>query len=322
MVPSPFGAYSGAIAPLPDGQVLVLYMTAEEPGYWSTVSRSIAAPFGEWPPASLSPAVEHVDLVFFHRTLVTRADGAFIARTNLDVWGAVHGLPGAFYESASFTPIRRAYLEPNGPGYYQTEADELRFYAALTDSEPSATAALPTNWPGEAGPDAEGRLVLNAAGWLYLVEGATLTPYAEAPLDLNYEAIVPRAGGGVWLVGKRIQGAPAYGTVEVWAIDEARSELSKPLGDLTVLDVGFGPWGEGGGVVLAAGDEDGGYRVAITDGAYVTKVEVSHEATGLLQNGISVVSSPDGASILVGYLRSPDPTELGLAIQRFDCVSP
>lgn len=309
-------ASSGSIAAFEEDRVLVVFQTYSSSSVnpWRVVSGYVPDPFAGWPPMGSSPMVDH-RVGTFSGSVRSRADGAFIVTEDAaSVWGGRFGAPGAFLDSSE---IARALLEPNGDGYYTLDGDELRFYATLDATEPAQTITLPG--PGaEIGADDQDRIVVHAGAELFSLSGEMLVPLSVAPADLYHRTILPRQGG-VWYAGKRIPGLEEELRVDVWSVGDEGSTRIQPLGDTEVHDVGFGVWKDAGLAVAAANQSGGGYHLAITDGVNVTRTNVSGAASGYVQSTISVVASPDGASVLVGYLRGSQ-NEPTFAIQRFDCA--
>ena len=316
LLPAESLGLNGAIGAINADELLAVYRTLDADGGWRVVAYRLIDPFTSWPPG-LSAGTDHY-LGSFSGSLTTRADRAFIVSGVTEVWGAQWGVPGTFFESGRLGP--RAYLEPSGAGYYQSQDLELRYFASLTAAEPSATLMLP-GYPSVSGADATGRMVLSAGGVLHTVEGTTLTPLAPEPPNLYSSAILPRAAGGVWFAGKRLPTSEGEWQVDVWSVEASGSQLIQPLGEETVSDVGFANWKQDG-VVVVAGNPAAGYQVAITDGVNVTKAALSGPESNYVHNGLSVVASPDGASVLVGYVRSPALEEFDFAVQRFSSSSP
>lgn len=313
MLPANLDASEGAIGTLTSNEILLVFQTTygQGAGLWRVVSHRVLDPFVTWPPV-ISAGTEHHIGLFNGGVMTTRSDGAFLVDGYTDAFGGKWGVPGPFFEAQFGWPS--AHLEPSGQGYYQSEDDELRHFATLTDPVPSATLTLPG--PVQvSGSDSNGRLVLSSEGWLYTVEGANVTPLTDVPEDLYRPAILPRAAGGFWFAGKSETG------VDVWSVETSGSQLIQPLGNAEVYLVAFGLWKDTGVVVAATAQSVGGYHVAITDGLNVTKVTLSAAEAHNSQNVLSVAASPDGASILVGYLGGSS-GEYGFAIQRFDCSSP
>lgn len=127
-------------------------------------------------------------------------------------------------------------------------------------------------------------------------------------------SILPRTGG-FWF------GAPTP-VMEIYAVDNEGTVSGgyRPLGDREFTYRGdMAPWRDG--VALASsGQESGGFTVAVTDGEHTTSLSLSGDETNFCHNGISVLASPYGDSVYVGYLRCPS-ADISFTVRRFDCAA-
>jgi hypothetical protein len=88
------------------------------------------------------------------------------------------------------------------------------------------------------------------------------------------------------------------------------TEPYRPFGDDAVAypaDRSFDltPWRNGVALATVAGTPEARLLVGVTDGEHTTVLPISSDAVSFCDNGLSVVSSPDGNSIYLGYLHCP-----------------
>lgn len=314
----------GQLVAIDGNDVGLLYAFNDDGAPGSVRSRRLLDPFGAWPP-SLGPEAVHRDGQNPNFDAVGRADGTFVLRQLASEPGTEYSIGAFGREGAWPTRPGRPMLEPSpGIGVYWHHDGELQYYATLDAEEPafSLPLALPeselNSTPDPSwvhGLDGAGRLVVRGVDGFTTITGNSLSPFTPLPADDPGSSpawLLPSEAGGFW-----------YARQEHPAVEIQRLGAEEEPSPITLFeDVLVGrqraasPWGAGRGVVAVAehyaleGGTALGFELIITDGEHQTKAR-AHDADA----AYSVVSSPDGASILVGVHRN------GLVIRRFDCLS-
>jgi hypothetical protein len=214
-------------------------------------------------------------------------------------------------------------LEPSpGVGVYWSHESTLSYFPTLDATEPSLVATL----PGAVSKRAHGvgfddlRLILQGGDALLRNDGAW-TPFATVPEVVGSGQVIRRPGGFYWRLRHT-------GTLHPY---EGEAFLP-PLTPLEGLDIFNGyqidaaSWRNGAviaGIGTIESEPPGNtLRVAVTDEVLTTSIDLGNPEHAICQNGVSVVASPDGDSVYVGYLSCPPPPEdIAYVVRRFDCVS-
>lgn len=88
-------------------------------------------------------------------------------------------------------------------------------------------------------------------------------------------------------------------------------------------NVGAAPWRDTVALASVATGSGMGNTlvVAVADDVHMTRVMHGNPELSVCSSGVSIVSSPDGNSVYVGYLRC-SMSDFGYVVRRFDCASP
>jgi hypothetical protein len=317
-------SFVGQLVAIDGADVGLLYAFNDDGAPGSIRSRRLLDPFGAWPP-SLGPEAVHRDSPGLILDAVGRADGTFVLRQLASEPGTEYSIGAFGREGAWPTRAGRPMLEPSpGVGVYWHHDGELQYYATLDAEEPVflLPLALPeselNSTPDPAwvhGLDGTGRLVVRGVDGFTTITGNSLSPFTPLPADDPGSSpawLLPSEAGGFWYAR---QEHPAV-EIQRLGADEEASPITLFEDVLVGRQRAASPWGAGRGVVAVAehyaleGGTALGFELIITDGEHQTKAR-AHDADA----AYSVVSSPDGASILVGVHRQ------GFVIRRFDCLS-
>ncbi|MBK6516447.1 MAG: hypothetical protein IPG04_20660 [Polyangiaceae bacterium] len=305
----------GQILPIDDDNLAIVYRAAgENPDmFWETRSRRVVGAFDVWPPVVSEPLIHGNHQVDLSVPAHARSDGAFVAR-GFDGW-----FVGSVYDESvlvgppSHDPNDYPILEPEpGGGVFWSNDGILERYATLDAAEPSESFAFTTplsvrshgvgfdgtrlivedaqlyTWSGTwsvlAGPPKPTEVVdqiLNRPNSFYLRDYLTLYPYDSDG----------------WLPSVTLAGPPEQNPVGLDPPTHAASA-----------------W-RGGVAVAVLPPQPNEVWVSVTDSVLTTSTRAD---LGACFHGISIVASPDGAHLYVGFLHCAEPA---FVVRRFDCLS-
>ena len=308
--------FMGYLLPIDGQELAVLYMASSDvpDKLWDTRSRRLLSPFDTWPPP-LSDALIHGSHQLDTQTVPhARRDGAF-GYSGFEGYAV-----GSFYDAA--VDVRgpaNAYpiLEPApGEGVYFSDEGTLTYYPTLDAAEPSASYALSSATSFRThGLGLDGPTLLLQDGDSLLVNSGEWAPFATAPENSNHATLFPRPGGFYWRAQSSATLYPYKGAQPLPPI--------KPFGDVQPGSrVDAASFRNGAVVATITLDLPGGNNllVAVTDEVNTTITHHDFAEVGVCMNGISVVGSPDGTSVYVGYVWCTPP-HAEYVVRRFDCVS-
>ncbi len=221
------------------------------------------------------------------------------------------GLAGAY-------PI----LEPSpGTGVFWSYEGTLSYYPTLDAVEPSMEAELPNGMTERAhGVGFDGStLILQDDDALYVDDGDWI-PFAT-PSELSFHGqILSREGGFHWRPAGARTLYPYEDTNPLPAIEPFAGIAFNPLPGPQEHAT---PWRGGAAItsIVGQGAHGNALLLAVTDDAHVTWTQHDDAEVQPCANGSSVVASPDGDSLYVGYLLCSEAAST-YVVRRFDCVSP
>ena len=315
------GSYQGHLLDAGNGRVGAVYQSNNgAPGSWAIRSRVFDSQ-EPWP-ASWTQELTHAESPLETQyPASSREDGLMVVRSFIGWVIASFFQPGGLMQTpagAYGLPILEPL--PSGGAYWRAEG-ELRYYPSYDATEPSSVLPFAGNGPVE-GVDANGELVLLGDEGFSVIQDGQLVALGDLGVELpvSYPSLLPREGG-FWLSYLDANAVVLLGVSKAGA-----TEPYRPFGDDAVAypaDRSFDltPWRNGVALATVGGTPEARLLVGVTDGEHTTVFPLSSDEVSFCENGLSVVSSPDGDSIYLGYLHCP-PDEIAFVVERFDCASP
>ena len=309
---------AGQILPIDDADLAIIYRAAsDDPDIlWDTRSRRLVGAFDLWPPAVSEPLIHGNHQLDLTVPAHARSDGAFVAR------GFYGWFVGSIYDESvlvSQPPGSPAYpiLEPEpGGGVFWSYEGDVDLYATLEAEEPWQAATFPTALSVRShGVGFDGTTLIVDDAQLYTWSGAWSGLDGD-PKPAEFDQILYRPNGFYlrdyltlypydsdgWLPSLKLEG-PATG--QNWGGFDGPNHAASA-------------W-RGGGVAVAvlAQAQPNEVWVAVTD-AVLTTSTTRADLGACASHGISIVASPDGAHLYVGFLScEADPAFI---VRRFDCL--
>ncbi len=317
------GSFQGHLLDAGAGRIGAVYMANNgSPGIWATRSRVFDSQ-EPWPAFWTEELVNAENSLEVQYPASSREDGLMVVKRMSGWYVASFFQPGVLMQTpAGATPYARPILEPYpGVGVYWPAEGELHYYPSYDATEPSAVLPFVGNGLLH-GVDGDGELVLVGDDGFSLIQEGQLVPLGNLGVDLStvepgFLSLVPREGG-FWLSYVDANDAVAM----VGVSKDGLTEPYRPFGEAASgYRIDVTPWRNGVAIASSVQTPEARLSVAVTDGEHTTVLPISSDEISYCENGLSVVSSPDGNSIYIGYLHCP-PDEVAFVVERFDCASP
>ena len=304
-----------------NGRVGAVYQSNNgAPGSWAIRSRVFDSQ-EPWP-ASWTQELTHAESPLETQyPASSREDGLMVVRSFIGWVIASFFQPGGLMQTpagAYGLPILEPL--PSGGAYWRAEG-ELRYYPSYDATEPSSVLPFAGNGPVE-GVDANGELVLLGDEGFSVIQDGQLVALGDLGVELpvSYPSLLPREGG-FWLSYLDANAVVLLGVSKAGATEPYRPFGDDAVGGPAYRSFDLTPWRTGVALATVAGAPEARLLVGVSDGEHTTVLPLSSDEVSFCDNGLSVVSSPDGDSIYIGYLHCPR-DEHAFVVERFDCASP